>query len=127
MTEYIFVAALCLAGVLFVGGGLLSSWLLAFRSKNKGNKHQPYECGEDIIGDAHIQFHISYYLYALVFLIFDVESLFLFPCVRIFKEVRDGVITNISSVVLFSEILVFVIILFLGLIYAWKKEVFTWD
>jgi NADH:ubiquinone oxidoreductase subunit 3 (subunit A) len=127
MTEYIFVAALFLAGILFVGGGLTLSWLVSFSSPDRGNKHKPYECSEDVIGDARIQFHVSYYLYALVFLIFDVESLFLFPCVKIFKYVQEHDLPNLSTTVLFAEILVFIVILFSGLIYAWKKEVFTWD
>jgi len=70
---------------------------------------------------------VGYYLFALLFLIFDVESLFLFPCVKIFKAVSEGKVMGISSGVLLIEIFVFVAILVFGLVYAWKKKVLEWD
>jgi len=78
-----------------------------------------YECGVEPIGDAWIRFGIVYYLYALMFLAFDVDVLFLFPVALAYNTVpgiRD-----------FVEILIFVCILSLALVYAWKKGVFKWE
>ena len=81
-------------------------------------KQQPYECGMEVEGDAWIQFRMHYYLFAILFVIFDVEALFLFPWAVIFN--RD------IAAVIFYEMLVFMGILFFGLIYAWKKGVLQW-
>ncbi|MBA3015259.1 MAG: NADH-quinone oxidoreductase subunit A, partial [Proteobacteria bacterium] len=64
---------------------------------------------------------------ALLFLLFDIESLFLFPCMIIFKSVVTGQNSSISPMVLFCELFAFVFILFAGLIYAWRKGVLTWE
>jgi NADH-quinone oxidoreductase subunit A len=89
-------------------------------TRNIANKtKQSIECGVEPIGDAWIRFGIVYYLYALMFLAFDVDVLFLFPVALVYDSVygiRD-----------FVEILIFVGILSLSLVYAWKKGVFKWE
>jgi len=114
-------------GVLFVGGAMISSKLLAFRTPQGERKVQPYECSEDPIGGARIRFKVAFYIFALLFLLFDIESLFLFPCMKIFRSVVTGQARAVSPAVLFSELLIFVLILFIGLVYAWRKGVLTWE
>jgi len=126
MGEYGIVGGFTFIGALFVGGAMITSWLIAPRSPETPAKRQPYECGEAPIGTARIQFKMGFYLFALMFLIFDVESLFLFPCVAIFKKVVNGEY-SISVTVLFVEIAIFIFILAAGLIYAWKKKVLEWE
>ncbi len=82
-----------------------------------------YECGEKPIGEAWSRFRAGFYIFTLLFVIFEVESVFLFPAVLklgAFKELGMGLLA-------FSEILVFVAILLLGLVYAWKKGVLKWE
>nr|YP_009973855.1 NADH-plastoquinone oxidoreductase subunit 3 [Danaea sellowiana]QNH93777.1 NADH-plastoquinone oxidoreductase subunit 3 [Danaea sellowiana] len=77
-----------------------------------------YESGIEPMGDAWIQFQIRYYMFALVFVIFDVETVFLYPWAMNFKEL------GISG---FLEALIFVLILIIGLIYAWRKGALEWS
>ncbi|MCK4837917.1 MAG: NADH-quinone oxidoreductase subunit A [Desulfobulbaceae bacterium] len=127
MESYIMIGFSVFLGALFVGGAIICSKILAFHSPEGQRKVQPYECSENPIGDARIRFKVSFYIFALLFLLFDIESLFLFPCMKIFKSVVTGQHGSISPVVLFSELFVFVFILFAGLIYAWRKGVLTWE
>lgn len=106
-----------LAGVIMVGGGILASKLLAPSSKNE-QKAEAYECGVPTIGSSWIQFKVGYYLFAIMFLIFDVETVFIFPWAVVMKSV---------GIPAFIEILIFVGILGLGLIYAWKKNALKWE
>jgi NADH-quinone oxidoreductase subunit A len=107
---------LIICGILFGAGGVLASRLISPSSKNSV-KDEPYECGIQTEGPAWNQFNVGYYLFALVFLIFDVEVVFLFPYAVVLREI---------GMVAFVEIIVFVFILFLGLLYAWKKKALQW-
>ena len=81
-------------------------------------KYVAYECGEDPVGGAWIQFNHRFYLLALAFVIFDVEVVFLFPWVIVFRELGwFGLI----------EVVVFIGVLLIGLAYAWKKHALVWD
>ncbi len=80
-------------------------------------KNLTYECGLDTKGDTWIRFKISYFMYALVFLIFDVETVFLYPWAVLFKDLGlFGII----------EMLIFVAILVIGFVYAWKEGALEW-
>lgn len=127
MSEYGFIGFFFLLGAAFVGMALIVSKLVAFTSPPAPKKHETYECSEDVIGDARIQFGVGYYIYALIFLVFDIEALFLFPCMRIFREVTSGLITNISIFTLFVEVFIFIFILFLGLVFVWQKGLLNWE
>ena len=105
-----------MCGIAFAGGGILLSKALAKTSKNL-QKGLPYECGVPTIGTSFIQFNVGYYLFALIFLIFDVELVFMYPWALVVKEV--------GMVALF-EILIFMFILFTGFLYAWKKGALKW-
>jgi NADH-quinone oxidoreductase subunit A len=107
---------LFVCGVLFAGGGILLSNLLAKTSANL-QKGLPYECGIDTIGTSFIQFQVGYYLFALIFLIFDVELVFMYPWAVVVKQI---------GILAFVEILLFMFILFLGFLYAWKKGALKW-
>jgi NADH:ubiquinone oxidoreductase subunit 3 (subunit A) len=127
MESYIMIGFSIFLGALFVGGAIITSKMLAFRSPEGWRKVQPYECSETPIGDARIRFKVAFYIFALLFLLFDIETLFLFPCMKIFKSVVAGQNGSISPIVLFSELFVFVFVIFAGLIYAWRKGVLTWE
>jgi NADH:ubiquinone oxidoreductase subunit 3 (subunit A) len=77
-------------------------------------------------GNARIQFKVGYYLFALLFLIFDIEALFLFPILAQFKTIMAGE-TLLVPIIVFIDIVIFVAILFFGLAYAWKKGILKWE
>lgn len=79
-----------------------------------------YESGLTPIGDARVQFNIRYYLYALLFVVFDVEAIFLYPWAVAF----DSLLQYGPFILL--EMLIFIFMLVIGLVYAWRKKVFTW-
>ena len=113
-----YVAVLLAAGTgfLLVITAILGAKLLAPYSPNKG-KATPYECGMLPIGRVRTQIHVRYYVYAILFLIFDVEAVFLFPWVVSFVA--------IGPTALYS-MLIFIAILGAGLGYAWKKGALEW-
>lgn len=104
-------------GVLFVGIGIFVSALIR---PNKPNplKLSTYECGEEPIGGPWVKFNFRFYIVALVFLLFEVEVVFLFPWATVFKELGWFA---------FIEMAVFVIILVVGLAYVWAKGDLDWD
>lgn len=83
-------------------------------------KYDTYEAGSIPIGDAKIQFNVEYYLYAIAFVLFDIEVLFLYPWATIFKQPN---LTTIATV----EMLIFVIIVLFGYVYLIKKEALKWQ
>ena len=120
--DYTTVAVFLLAGVLLVGAAVFTARLVAPRRPSL-LKSTPYESGIEPIGGGWNQSHIRYYIFALLFLIFDVEAVFIFPwAIRLdyFAEIGRGAFVLI-------EMLIFIGILLLGLIYAIRKGVLRWE
>ena len=103
-------------GIVMVAIPLVISWLVAPSNKTK-DKLDTYECGEEAEGSAWLQFNIRFYIIALIFLIFDVEVVFLFPWAVVIKEM--GLIALI-------EMGIFLLILIAGLAYVWVKSDLDW-
>jgi NADH:ubiquinone oxidoreductase subunit 3 (subunit A) len=114
--DYFYVLLLVCLSALFVLGGLAFSRLLAPRHPG-GIKNTPYECGERPIGEARIQFNVGYYLFGLLFLVFDVEAGFLYHWAVALRQ---------AGVPGFIVAVIFVLVLIVGLMYAWKKGVLEW-
>lgn len=127
MTEYSIIGIVFFLGSLFAGAGIVVSYLIAPKGADTGMKREPYECGEETIGHSNIQFKIGYYLFALLFMIFDVESVFLYPGLKIFRAVVDGQMPPLTVTLMVGEILIFIVILVFGLVYAWKKKILEWE
>lgn len=127
MDSYILIGCAAFLGTIFAGGAMLLAQLVSFRSPESLLKRQPYECSETPIGDARIRFKVAYYIFTLLFLLLDIESLFLFPCMKIFRAVLSGAIPGITKQLIFLELIVFICILFSGLVYAWRKGVLVWE
>lgn len=127
LTEYVIIGVFALTGVLFAGAAMVASRILAPRFPNQGKKLEAYESGEDAIGSARIQFKVGYYLFALVFLVFDVEAVFLFPVLSVLRESGEGAIPGVEAGFILVELLVFVAILAFALAYAWRKKVLEWE
>ena len=119
--DLIYVVAFGLAGLVFALGPIVVARLLARRgTRNVANKTGQYiECGMEPIGDAWIRYSAVYYLYAIVFVAFAVDVLFLIPVAVVYNRafpIRD-----------FVEMLIFVGMLSLVIVYAWNKGVFEWN
>lgn len=110
----IFLAAIL--GIVMVSVPLIIQFLLAPSNKTK-EKLESYECGEEAEGDAWLQFNIRFYVIALIFLIFDVEVVFLFPWAVVFREM--GMLALV-------EMGIFLFVLSLGLAYVWVKKDLEW-
>ena len=108
-------------GLGFVGVNLFIGRLLR-PSNPQVRKLSTYECGEPAMGSAWVNFNIRFYIVALIFIIFEVEIAFVFPVAAVFRRWLEGG----QGVFAFFEILVFVGILFLGLVYAWVKGDLEW-
>lgn len=106
-----------MVGALFVGLVLVLSWVIAPRSTNP-QKSDPYECGIPTQGVTWLQFNVGYYLFAILFLVFDVETVLVFPWAVVMKDI---------GLTAFIEIVIFFFILGLGLLYAWKKHALIWE
>jgi len=93
-------------------------------SRPDPEKLSPYECGFEAFEDARMKFDVRYYLIAILFILFDLEIAFLFPWATIF---RDIVATESIKLFGFIEMLVFVVILLIGYVYAWAKGALEWE
>ncbi len=117
---YLFIVVLLIGALALGGVPLALAWLWArkFSPRKPGQiKNAIYECGLESKGDAWMQFKSEYYLYAIIFLIFDVETIFLLPFAVAFTGLPVGA---------FVAMMVFLLLLVEGLVWAWKKGVLTW-
>jgi NADH-quinone oxidoreductase subunit A len=115
--QYFYVFCFMVISALFVLAAVIMPILLSPRSKGP-KRNTTYESGEQTIGSAWVQFTITYYLFALIFLAFDVEAVFLLPPAVIYRD-----FPGLAGMI---EVVIFVGILGLGLVYAWSKGVFRW-
>ena len=121
MKEYIPV----LLVFLFITGFAVTNILLAYifgKHKNTRAKLMPYECGMDPVGSAHQRFSVKFYLVAMLFILFDIEAIFLVPWAVVFKD-----LIHISRAFVFFEMMIFIAVLLVGYIYVWKKGLFEWN
>ena len=114
--KWIYIALFIIVAVLIPAIAVYLPRLIAPKKPNK-IKQDIYECGMETVGDTWIQFKVQYYIYALVFLVFDIETVFLFPWAVAFDRLELFMVL---------EGVLFIIILMAGLIYAWRKGVLEW-
>jgi NADH-quinone oxidoreductase subunit A len=119
VTNIWYIVGFMVAGVSFVFLTIGAAWLISHRNRGDVHKGLPYESGIDTYGDTHGRFGLSFYIYALLFVAFDIEVVFIYLWAIIFRDAA-----NIGA--LFVSMVVFVGILLLGLAYAWRKGVLTW-
>ena len=111
------VLILIIFAVILIALPLVIQYLISPRNNKGGDKLIPYECGELPEGSAWVQFNIRFYIIALIFIIFDVEVIFMFPWAIVYKE---------YGLLGFIEMLLFVSILLVGFFYVWKKGDLDW-
>lgn len=116
MTDFSLLTTVVVTAIVLVAAALLIARLAAPRTFNP-QKGEPYECGIPTRGLSWGQFHTGYYLYALLFLVFDIETAFLFPWAAVVERVGVQGLVSISF---------FIVVLILGLAYAWRKGALEW-
>ena len=108
---FMLIVATGLAGII-----ILLSWLIGKRQESR-EKLMPYECGNDPVGTARRRFSIKFYIVAVLFIVFDIEAVFLYPWAVIYRNLKlFGLI----------EMVVFIGVLLIGCIYVWKKGALEW-
>jgi NADH-quinone oxidoreductase subunit A len=111
---------------IFITGFAVTNILLAYiigKHKNTRAKLMPYECGMDPVGSAHHRFSVKFYLVAMLFILFDIEAIFLVPWAVVFKKLM----IEVSRPFVFFEMMIFIAVLLVGYIYVWKKGIFEWS
>ncbi|HOE68167.1 MAG TPA: NADH-quinone oxidoreductase subunit A [Candidatus Omnitrophota bacterium] len=115
--QYLFVGVFFVFAVVFAMIPLILAWFLAPK-KPSASKSATYECGLESKGDPWIQYRVQYYIFALIFVLFDIEVIFIYPWAVAFKKL---------GLFAFVEMTLFIAILAFGLIYAWKKRFLEWE
>lgn len=116
LTDYTFIGLFVIIAILFPIIALALAFIIRPKKPNPV-KSSTYECGLETIGETWVQFRVQYYIYALVFVIFDIETVFLYPW---------AVAYNKLGLFALVEMFIFLVILFGGLIYAWRKGALEW-
>ena len=116
LDNWIYIGLFIIIASLIPAIAVILPRLIAPRKPNR-IKQETYECGMQTHGDTWVQVNVQYYIYALVFLIFDIETVFLFPWAVAFDKLQLFMVL---------EGVLFILILFAGLIYAWRKGVLEW-
>ena len=116
LTAHSAILSFLVVGVAFLAVNLVVWWIIR-PSRFSEEKLTTYECGENPRGSAWIQFNIRFYVFALIFIVFDVEAVFLLPWATVFREL---------GVIAYLEGLVFIAILVVALAYVWRKGDLAW-
>lgn len=117
----VFVLAVGVATVLIV----LSR--LAGRNRPTPEKLAPYECGVEPVGTARERQSVKFYLVAMVFLLFDIEAVFLVPWAVVFPGVLKDEVYKPLKYIFYGEMMLFMVVLFVGLVYVWRKGILEWS
>jgi NADH-quinone oxidoreductase subunit A len=126
ISEFGNILIFIIGGIIFVAGGLTTAFLVRPNKPNE-EKNTSYECGEDPIGSAWGNFNLRFYIVALIFLLFEVEIVFLFPWATVFGNEQKIIETGGAWAWLaLTEVFAFILILALGLVYAWVRGYLDW-
>ena len=124
LVDYLPILLMFLVAGGFAGGNILLSQLVGQRKQTR-TKLMPYECGKDPVGSARERFSVKFYLIAMIFILFDIELIFLMPWAVVFKSLaaQGAFMRNL----IFVEMMLFVVLLLVGYVYVWKKGLFDWS
>ena len=121
LIQYLPVLILLGVAVAFAAGNLIISKLVGKRAKSNPTKDSPYECGMLAEGEGSSRMSVKFYLVAMLFILFDIEVVFLFPWAVVYKDMLDQ-----NADLIFGSMISFLGILLVGYIYALKKNAFDW-
>lgn len=122
LSDYLPIILMFIVATVFAVGNVLLSTFVGQR-KSTRTKLMPYECGKDPVGSAHERFSVKFYLIAMIFILFDIEVIFLVPWAVVFKTMAAQGFRNF----IYVEMMVFIGLLLIGYIYVVKKGAFDWS
>jgi NADH-quinone oxidoreductase subunit A len=123
IAQYIPVLMLLVLAIGFAVGVLVLSVLVGFRSKHNRAKDVAYECGKDPIGEGGARFSVKFYVVAMLFILFDIEVVFLYPWAVVYRQMlADHATRNL----ILGSMISFIVVLFAGYLYALTKRAFDW-
>ena len=126
IANYIPILIIFLLAIIFASAAIVLS-RLAGRNRPTSVKLMPYECGVEPVGAARERQSVKFYLVAMIFLLFDIEAVFLIPWAVVFPGVlRDPSLRHLRFV-FYGEMMLFMVVLFVGLFYVWRKGVLEWN
>ncbi|HKA22479.1 MAG TPA: NADH-quinone oxidoreductase subunit A [Blastocatellia bacterium] len=100
---------------------------IAARNRPTREKLMPYECGVEPVGTARERQSVKFYLVAMAFLLFDIEAVFLVPWAVVFRGILESETYRNLRYVIYAEMMVFMVVLFVGLVYVWRKGILEWN
>src|SRR6478735_5360238 len=121
LLQYLPVLMLGILAVLFSFGMLVGSVILGKKGKRPAIKDTPYECGMLPVGPGSTRLSVKFYLVAMLFILFDIEVVFLYPWAVVYRQMLAE-----NAAVIFGAMISFLVVLFVGYIYAVKKGAFDW-
>jgi NADH-quinone oxidoreductase subunit A len=121
LIQYVPVVMLGAVAIAFAAGTLIFSALVGKKGKRYKIKDMPYECGMLPVGEANTRMSVKFYLVAMLFILFDIEVIFLFPWAVVYREMLQ-----VNPDLIFGAMISFLGVLFVGYIYAVKKGAFDW-
>ena len=124
LSDYLPIALMFLVAIGFAAGNVMLSQMVG-QHKATRTKTMPYECGKDPVGNAHERFSVKFYLVAMIFILFDIELIFLIPWAVVFKSFAAG--GRATSNLIYVEMMLFVVLLLVGYVYILKKGLFEWS
>ena len=124
LSDYLPIALMFIVAIGFAAGNVLLSQLVG-QHKATRTKTMPYECGKDPVGNARERFSVKFYLVAMIFILFDIELIFLIPWAVVFKTFATG--GRALSNLIYVEMMLFVVLLLVGYVYILKKGLFEWS
>jgi NADH-quinone oxidoreductase subunit A len=122
LSDYLPIALMFLVAAGFAVGNVLLSQLVG-QHKATRTKTMPYECGKDPVGSARERFSVKFYLVAMIFILFDIELIFLLPWAVVFRSFLQDF--NLGTLI-YVEMMTFVVLLLVGYVYILKKGLFEW-
>ncbi len=122
LSDYLPILLMFVVAFGFAGGNVLLSQFVGQRKATR-TKTMPYECGKDPVGSARERFSIKFYLIAMIFILFDIELIFLMPWAVVFKSLTEQGLGTLVYV----EMMIFVALLLVGYVYILKKGMFEWN
>jgi NADH-quinone oxidoreductase subunit A len=123
LSAYLPILLMFIVAFGFAGGNILLSQLVGQRKQTR-TKLMPYECGKDPVGSARERFSVKFYLIAMIFILFDIEVIFLVPWAVVFKTL--AAMSREMRILAYVEMMLFVVLLLVGYIYVVKKGAFDW-
>jgi len=123
LSDYLPIVLMFVVALGFAAGNVLLSQLVG-QHKATRTKTMPYECGKDPVGTARERFSVKFYLVAMIFILFDIELIFLIPWAVVFRSFATG--GSDLRVLIYVEMMLFVVLLLVGYVYILKKGLFEW-